>query len=1381
MYKKLVLLSLVVVLGTAGGAFAADQKGTILFEWFDGTSGGNLDEATDGRNADYPDNPSEVDWLTVFQGPTNRAEAFMTRVRGYVYPPATGDYTFWTASDDHSRVFLSTNDDPANTSQVCYVEGWTGALGWTEQTSQKSSAITLQANQKYYIEVLHRDGNGGDHLAVGWSGPGIGASAVVINGQYLSPFIRSQDLIAHTPDPADGAIVSATYKSLQWQAGANATSHDVYFGTDYDSVAAGAGNTFQGNQTTKYFIVGFAPYALPDGLVPGTSYYWRIDEVEADGVTKHTGDVWSFFVPPYKAYDPQPADGVRFVDVDTDLTWSVGYGAGMHMVFIDTDPDVVANAVMGEMSVQSTYDPGTLNADTTYYWRVDETNPGTGTTTKGDVWSFKTTPNIPITDPNLVCWYKLDENMGLTAVDWSGHGNHGTLLNGGTWLTEGYDGGALQFDGTDDYVDTGITTNLSKYTACCWVKSPASPAATAATGPLHREGNYQINWNHTDASYQGAAAMNAGDTWVAASFGSLQSNTWYHLCATYDGTSLKAYNNGVLITTTPAAAPSAESNSLKLGRHAAAAQYFNGIVDDARVYDHALSIDDIRNAMRGDPRLAWNADPAGGSTVDIRDISSLSWSAGNFASQHDVYWGGSKSAVEDADTTSSQYKGRQTALSYSLAGLVEFGGGPYYWRIDEFNTDSTVNKGRIWSFSVADYFVIENVEDYNDEPPDRVFETWIDGFGGSTNGSIAGYPYPVFADGEHFCEISIVHSGKQSMPFFYNNNMKYSEITKTLVSPNRDWTQSSVKALSLWYYGHIQSQGSFVEGPTGTYTMTGAGSDIYNVGTAGNYGDEFHYAWKSLGAGSAEIIAKVSAPTGENMNGWAKAGVMIRETLEPNSPHAFMCLTNTQGVAFQYREEVGGDSASTQQAGISGRPQWLRLTKDIGGTFTAYHANDVGGTHGVWTQVDTYPIQMNTPCYIGLALTSHQDSVPATATFSNITITGAVSGATFTNQDIGIQSSDPERMYVMIRDAAGQMATVYNPDPLMANVTTWTEWGQYGEGIPLTAFTDANPSLNLANIDSISLGFGTRGNTTQPGGSGLVFFDDIRLYRGRCVSELAKPANDYNSNCVVDMPDLEMLTDNWLINNYEVAPMVPGTSGLLASYQFQNNLLDSSGNANHGDPCGTPSYVAGQTGNAIELDGLTDGIVTRKSFLSNLSEFTLAGWVSAANADEARIGLFGQNDCIEFGLNNGTLNTWTAEGGSVVASWPFDDLSWHHVALIGNGASLRTYIDGLLAGSGGITTSSYGSSTFGFNIGTGVWDATGNWFSGRIDEVRAYNRALSQEEVASLAGKTATFTQPLYLLLTPQDANMDNNSDGVIDFKDYAGLIDTWLDEVLWP
>jgi hypothetical protein len=117
---------------------------------------------------------------------------------------------------------------------------------------------------------------------------------------------------ASNPSPPDGTIFPSTWASLGWQPGEHAVSFDIYVGTNYDDVKNGTGGTFQGNQSTALFIVGFPGYLYPEGLVPETTYYWRIDEInDQHPDSPWTGDVWSFTIPHIKAYDPEPADGAE--------------------------------------------------------------------------------------------------------------------------------------------------------------------------------------------------------------------------------------------------------------------------------------------------------------------------------------------------------------------------------------------------------------------------------------------------------------------------------------------------------------------------------------------------------------------------------------------------------------------------------------------------------------------------------------------------------------------------------------------------------------------------------------------------------------------------------------------------------------------------------------------------------------------------------------------------------------------------------------------------------------------------------------------------------------------------------------------------------------
>jgi hypothetical protein len=195
---------------------------------------------------------------------------------------------------------------------------------------------------------------------------------------------------AWNPDPLDGALLQDTWGTLSWSPGDFAVSHDVYVSDNFDDVDVGTGDSFRGNQVDTFFIVGFPGFPYPDGLVPGTTYYWRIDEVnEAEPNSPWKGDIWSFSIPPKTAYDPDPADGAESVALDAELSWTGGFGAKLHTVYFGDNFDDVNSAAGGPLLGDATFTPpGQLELAKTYYWRVDEFDPPT--THKGEVWSFTT-------------------------------------------------------------------------------------------------------------------------------------------------------------------------------------------------------------------------------------------------------------------------------------------------------------------------------------------------------------------------------------------------------------------------------------------------------------------------------------------------------------------------------------------------------------------------------------------------------------------------------------------------------------------------------------------------------------------------------------------------------------------------------------------------------------------------------------------------------------------------------------------------------------------------------------------------------------------------------------------------------------------------------
>jgi len=395
---------------------------------------------------------------------------------------------------------------------------------------------------------------------------------------------------AFGPDPADGAYHEDTWVNLTWKASKLAASHDVYLSDIFEDVNSGAEVAFQGNQPTTEFIAGFPGTPYPEGLVPGTTYYWRIDEVnDAEPNSPWVGSVWSFLIPPYTAYAPIPADDAESVPLDVTFSWAGGFAAKLHTTYFGDNFDDVNNASGGPLLADLTFTPtGPLELAKTYYWRVDEFNPPF--TYKGDVWSFRT---------------------------------------------------------------------------------------------------------------EGTAA---------------------------------------------------------------------------------------------------NPNPAKGET-DVSPTPILTWTAGNLAASHEVYFGADAGAVANATTASPEYKGTKAlgAESYETGKLdMET---TYYWRIDEVNSTQAGSPwiGNLWNFTTGDFLVVDDFESYNDiDPPDpasnRIFESWIDGFGTTDNGALVGNDLPPYA------EQTIVHGGNQSMPYFYDNNLKTSEATLTLVYP-RDWTEEGVTKLSLWFRG----------------------------------------------------------------------------------------------------------------------------------------------------------------------------------------------------------------------------------------------------------------------------------------------------------------------------------------------------------------------------------------------------------------------------------------------------------------------------------------------------------------------------------------------------------------------------------------------------
>ncbi|UCE49721.1 MAG: hypothetical protein JSW47_06145, partial [Phycisphaerales bacterium] len=768
---------------------------------------------------------------------------------------------------------------------------------------------------------------------------------------------------------------------------------------------------FVGNITTNSQVVGFPGFPAPAGLQLGATYYWRVDEVNpAEPDSPWKGEVWSFTVPPKEAYDPDPADGARFLGASLTLGWAPGIGAKLHTVYFGSNPDDVIAATGGASQAPATYDPGALEPATTYYWRVDEFD-GLATHT-GNLWSFTTA---------------------------------GT---GGGLKGEYFDNASVQGEPVLTRLDPGIDFS--------WGADSPDPSINAESFSVRWRGELEIAFTEAYRFY--GITEDGVRLWIDDQ---LMIDRW-------DVYRLNEYRSD------PIELQAGEKVTIEMwGRDNDATAQTNSATAQL-LWESEHQAKAVIPAIAFSPPVRAGSPRPGNGAVDTRQTLVLNWIAGDNAARHDVYFGTDADAVAAADSSTADiYQSRQADVGFAPPKLDW--DTTYYWRVDEINDVHPDSPwiGQVWSFTTANFLVVDDFEFYtdNDAAGEAIWQHWIDGYSVPTNGSQSSHEFPPYA------EQTIVHGGRQSMPFTYNNTagVTNSEAVLTLSSP-RDWTEQGVDKLSLWFRGYPASVGSFTQGPIGTFTMTATGADI--AGTA----DQFHFAYKTLN-GTGSIVARVDSI--ENTHPAARAGVMIRETLDAGSKHAFVCVMPENGVASRGRTETNSGGFNTTQAGITA-PHWVKLERDVAGNFTASHSSNGTTWESVELSVPTN-ISMASDVYVGLALTSHNLSATCEAKFSNVTITGAAS-TQWSSQDIGIASNAAEPLYVAVSNSTGAPAVVAHEDAAAATIDTWTEWI-----IPLKTFADQG--INLTDVDKIAVGLGTRGNAAAAGGSGTMYFDDIRLYR----------------------------------------------------------------------------------------------------------------------------------------------------------------------------------------------------------------------------------------------------------------------------------------------
>ncbi len=976
MSKKFVCLAAVgLVLAIAGSAGAQVGKGKILAEWWLNIGSGTTVADLTG-NAAYPNKPTGAMWLD-----------------NWHFYPGSND---WNDNyGDRERAFLT---PPADGDYTFYIasddasELWLSTddnpanakkiafvAGWTNAGEWQKEA----ANQKSAPITLKASGK---YFIQSFHKEGGGGDFVEVG--WTGP------VIGNTITILDGKYCTAfirdpepLFKASKPDPATGAVEITSPLFQWTPGATAVMHEVYMGTNPTPGPAEFMGPWPTAmyfhiPGLTPGAKYYWRVDEVDAAG-TKTTGDVWNFTVQPLEAHNPSPYDGALWRSLKTTVSWAAGQGAVSHKIFGSEDKAAVAAGASGALlatQAETKLDASALlQAGKTYYWRVDEVD-STGKVTPGPVWSFST----------------VDPAGGAVAEYWN---NINLQPNN-----------AIALAGKPAVVTTVPSVDFS------WpdgtVKGTNSPDPAINTNYFGVRYTAQLNIPVSGTYKLYVASDDGGRLFLD---GVQVAGSWVNRSETENATGnldLVAGKKYVVVMEMYDAT----------GGSAARLRWSGPGIAKEIIPAGALKI----------PQFAVSPLPRENET-DVADNTVMTFTPAPKAVVHTMYFGTDKAKVTAGDASVALPPTDQTTYAPKLAWNTT-----YYWRVDEMAADGTTTAGSVWSFTTANFVVVQP-------------------------GAVTGLTLQ-----------KTLNYSNTLDPF----------ISQLAYDVTGDLTRGGVTDLALRFQGQAAAQGGFsFDAATGTYSVGGAGTDIW--GTT----DQFTYAYKAL-EGDGTMVLRVTGDDKKGANAWSKGGIMIRQSLANNAAYAIMSLTGDtgkadggNGAAFQWRPSAGASAAAGPNPATWIKPPYFVKLVRKGNDFSGFMSET--GDPNTWTQLGTtQTITMTDPVFIGPAVSSHLAGTMRTWTFDSVSTTGNVvpAGPFAAWEIINTAQNDPAPLYVAIEDQAGKVAAVTNANPAAVNTTVMDLWR-----IPMSAFKD----VDLTNAAKLYIGVGDG----KPDGSGVMNFADIRIVK----------------------------------------------------------------------------------------------------------------------------------------------------------------------------------------------------------------------------------------------------------------------------------------------
>jgi len=993
------------------------------------------------------------------------------------------------------------------------------------------------------------------------------------------------------------------------------------------------------------------------------------------------------------------------------------------------------------------------------------------------VWLFVVSAVLSWAIPceaELVLHLPLDEANGTEVVDLSQYGNNGAL-SGDPVFAQGMIDMGLMFDALDDEVVVPSIPSLDitdSITLSAWIKPGPNLTADWRTvmgkSPTSVLGQTTFSYDiRTDNTGRIQFSLNIGG-WSRVDGPTLVEDTWYHLSGTYDGQQMVFYIDGESIGTASASGQiTVTSNPFCVGNIVNNNEYWSGIIDDVRIYNEALTPAEVGDVMLGAgpgvvKTLAAKPVPENGGVDVLRGVT-LAWRPGESAVKHNVYLSTSFDDVNSADAANplgALAKLGQTDTTLD-AGTLQFG-QTYFWRVDEVNAapDNTVFKGDVWSFEVEPYAIkvasdeiVVTASSVNNDTTDP--NRTIDGSGlddpNDKNAlhstgvddvmwmSASGDPSPWLMyefDRVQKLDQILIWNSNHSSEGVIGWGIKDLDLQVSIDGTN--WT-------SIPNVGPLTQNSGFAPGEAQTLDVGLALAKFVKLNILSNWGGLLpQYGVAEVQFYGLPVYARTPDPaTGSVVlpstvvtwrAGREAAEHVINVSTDPNAladgtGSSVSSTTNSADLSsldlqldqvYYWRvDEVNEAQARSVWQG----PVWDFATvpfvtiedfEGYGNTSPnrpfqtwldgfGYSADEFfpednlgngtgsGVGHDIWT--------VSSPHFDG-------DIMEGT-----IVKSGNLSMPLYFNNTDGLSISETQRTFSPAQDWTGHgiKSVSLNIHGDAGNSSAQLYLKINGSRVDYEGLPDVlqrqqwvswNVDLSkvagdLQNVASLAIGIEGAGAT------GFVTIDDIRLY----------PLTPTTINPV--MPDA-------------------GDPNLFAFYAFEGNASDSAG-GHDGTISGAPTYTAGTQGQAMTFDGSTDYVIHAFAEETVWPAYAVSLWTRTDILAQVQYkSVFNNNSSssdFQIDVDGSDPGNYRYQGsqGRIIGPVTPD---WVHLAVSCDGTETRVYYNGLLAGSMNAVNNNFGQLAIGINRGTN------QPFAGSIDEVRVYNRSLSDAEVAGLAGLT---------------------------------------------